>query len=126
MSLRTIEYTTNTYKKYLYTFRINQVILTYGERKKERPNFYRMFSQNLSISAAFTAILKMKLPQWKAIGVCTPPVVNCTAGYGYGYVQWSVHWAPSQTTWVLVLAGARHCALKTCGKKNANSAFRLG
>ena len=71
--LRTIEYATNTYKKYFYTFRINQVIFTYGERKKERPNFYRMFSQNLPISAAFTAILKMKLPQCKAIGVRTPP-----------------------------------------------------
>ena len=54
--LRTIEYATNTYKKYFYTFRINQVIFTYGERKKERPNFY-----------------KMKLPQCKAIGVRTPP-----------------------------------------------------
>ena len=47
LSLKTIEYATNTYKKYFYTFRINQVIFTYGERKKERPNFYRMFSQNL-------------------------------------------------------------------------------
>ena len=41
-------------------------------------------------------------------------------------VQWSVHWAPSRTTRVLVLAGARRCALETCGKKNASSAFRLG
>ena len=32
-------------------------------------------------------------------------------------VQWSVHWAPSQMTWVLVLAGAMHCALETCRKK---------
>ena len=32
-------------------------------------------------------------------------------------VQWSVHWAPSQTTRVLVLAGARRCALETCGTK---------
>ena len=62
LSLRTIEYATNTYKKYFYTFRINQVIFTYGERKKKRPNFYRMFSQNLLISATFTAILKTKLP----------------------------------------------------------------
>ena len=38
----------------------------------------------------------------------------------------SVHWAPSRTTRVLVLAGARRCALETCGKKNASSAFRLG
>ena len=42
-------------------------------------------------------------------------------------VQWSVHWAPSLTTRVLVLAGGtRRCALETCGKKNASSAFRLG
>ena len=32
-------------------------------------------------------------------------------------VQWSVHWAPSRTTRVLVLAGARRCALETCGEK---------
>ena len=76
LSLRTIEYATNTNKKYFYTFRINQITFTYGERKKERPNFYGMFSQNLPISAAFTAILKMKLPQCKAIGVRTPP--ECT------------------------------------------------
>ena len=36
-------------------------------------------------------------------------------------VQWSVHWAPSRTTRVLVLAGARRCALETCGKKNART-----
>ena len=82
MSLRTIEYATNTYKKYFYTFRINQVIFTYGERKKERPNFDRMFSQNLPISAAFIAILKMKLPQCKAIGVRTPPGVRRTSPFG--------------------------------------------
>ena len=49
-------------KKYFYTFKINQITLTYGERKKERPNFYGMFSQNLPISAASTIISKMKLP----------------------------------------------------------------
>ena len=32
-------------------------------------------------------------------------------------VQWSVHWAPSWTTQVLVLARARCCALETCGGK---------
>ena len=32
-------------------------------------------------------------------------------------VQWSVHWAPSQMTQVLVLAGARCCAPETFGKK---------
>ena len=31
-----------------------------------------MFSKNLPISTAFTAILKMKLPQYNAIGVHTP------------------------------------------------------
>ena len=40
--------------------------------------------------------------------------------------QWSVQWALSWTTWVLVLAGARRCALEMCGKKNVSSAFRLG
>ena len=60
-------------QKYFYTFRINQVTFTYGERKKELFNFYGMFSQSLPISAAFTAILKMKLPQCNAIGVRTPP-----------------------------------------------------
>ena len=49
-------------------------------------------------------------------------MVNCTAGTPTpqlcSVVQWSVHWAPSRTTWVLVLAGARRCALETCrGKK---------
>ena len=48
-------------------------------------------------------------------------VVNCTAGTPmprpFPVVQWSVHWALSWTTQVLVLAGARHCALETCGKK---------
>ena len=32
-------------------------------------------------------------------------------------VQWSVHWALRWITWVLVLAGARRCALEMCGKK---------
>ena len=54
-------------------------------------------------------------------------VVNCTAGTPMPrpcpVVQWSVHWAPSWTTRVLVLAGARHCALETCGKKNASSTW---
>ena len=57
-------------------------------------------------------------------------VVNCTADTPTPrlcpVVQWSVHWAPSRTTRVLVLAGARRCALETCGEKNASSAFRLG
>ena len=48
-------------------------------------------------------------------------VVNCTAGTPTPrlcpVVQWSVHWAPSRTTRVLVLAGARYCALETYGKK---------
>ena len=73
LSLRTIEYATNTYKKYFYTFTINKIIFTNGERKKERPNFYGMFSQNLPISTAFIAILEMELPQCNVIGVRTPP-----------------------------------------------------
>ena len=48
-------------------------------------------------------------------------MVNCTAGTSTPWlcpvVQWSVHWAPSWMTWVLVLAGARRCALETCGEK---------
>ena len=48
-------------------------------------------------------------------------VVNCTAGTPTprlcSVVQWSVHWAPSRAIRVLVLAGARRCALKTCGEK---------
>ena len=48
-------------------------------------------------------------------------VVNCTAGTPTPrprpVVQWSVHWAPSRTTRVLVLAGARRCALETYGEK---------
>ena len=38
-------------------------------------------------------------------------------------VQWSVHWAPSGTTRVLVMAGARRCALETCGKKTCELRF---
>ena len=57
-------------------------------------------------------------------------MVNWTAGTVTtrlcSVVQWSVHWAPSQVTWVLVLAGARCYALETCRKKNTSSAFRLG
>ena len=42
-------------------------------------------------------------------------------------VRWSVHWAPSQTTQVLVLAGVRCCAFEMYRKKkNASCAFRLG
>ena len=45
---------------------------------------------------------------------------------GHRVVQWSVHWALSRTARVLILAGVTRCALETCGKKNASSAFRLG
>ena len=55
-------------------------------------------------------------------------VVNCTAGTPTPrlcpVVQWSVHWAPSRTTRVLVLAGARRCALETCGKKKCELHFK--
>ena len=64
--MRTIEYATNTYKKYFYTFRINKITFTNSERRKELLNFYGMFGKNLPISAAFIAILN-------AIGVRTPP-----------------------------------------------------
>ena len=71
LSLRIIEYPTNEYKTFSYTFRIDQIPFTYGERKKERLNFPRIFSQNLLISAAFTTILKMKPTQCNAIRVHT-------------------------------------------------------
>ena len=35
----------------------------------------------------------------------------------------SVHWAPSRTTRVLVLAGAKRCALGACGKKKCELRF---
>ena len=48
-------------------------------------------------------------------------VVNCTAGTPMPQpcpvVQWSVHWALSQMTRVLVLAGLRRCVLETYKKK---------
>ena len=48
-------------------------------------------------------------------------VVNCTAGMPMSQlcsvVQWSEHWALSWMTWVLVLAGARCCALELCREK---------
>ena len=54
-------------------------------------------------------------------------VVNCTAGTPMPQlcpvVQWSVHWAPSRMTRVLVLARARHCALETCRKKKCELHF---
>ena len=65
-------------KKYFETFRINQIIFAYGEKKKERPYIYLMFSQNLSISAAFTAILKMNcvLLRWLIRKNCMCEIVN--------------------------------------------------
>ena len=45
-------------------------------------------------------------------------VVNCTAGTRLcPVVQWSVHWAPSRTTGVLVLAGQGVVPLRHAGKK---------
>ena len=48
-------------------------------------------------------------------------VVNCTAGMLTprlcSVVQWSVHWALSWMTQVLVLARARRCAVETCREK---------
>ena len=55
---------------------------TFSKRKRKRLNFYGMFSQNLSISAAFDATLKITLPQWKAIGVYTLPGFYCTSCCG--------------------------------------------
>ena len=72
--LRLSLWATNTYEKCFYTFRIHKIILTYGKRKKKRPNSYGMFNQNLPISAAFPAILKITRPQCNAIGVRKPSV----------------------------------------------------
>ena len=48
-------------------------------------------------------------------------VVNCTTGtptpWLCSVVQWSVHWASSWMTQVLVLARAKRCALEMCRKK---------
>ena len=61
----------------------------------------------------------MTIPPYKVLVLTC--MVNCTAGKPTpqlcSVVWWSVHWAPSQTTWFLVLARARHCVLETCGKK---------
>ena len=47
--------------------------------------------------------------------------VNCTVDTPmprlFSVIQWSVHWALSQMTQVLVLAGARRCAFEMCRKK---------
>ena len=55
-------------------------------------------------------------------------MVNCTAGTPMPWlcpvVQWSVHWAPSQTTHVLVMARARRCTLEACGKKKCKLHFQ--
>ena len=54
-------------------------------------------------------------------------MVKCTAGTPMPWlcsvVQWSVHWALRWMTWVLVLAGARCCALETCRKKKCELHF---
>ena len=38
-------------------------------------------------------------------------------------VQWSVYWAPSWTTWVLVLVGVRRCALEMCGEEKMQASL---
>ena len=68
----------------------------------------------------------MTVPPYKVLVLTC--MVNCTAGKQTpqlcSVVWWPVHWAPSQTTWFLVLAGARHCALETCGKKKCELCFQ--
>ena len=44
-------------------------------------------------------------------------------GHANATALWSVYWAPSRTTRVLVLAGARRCALETCGGKKSELRF---
>ena len=58
LSLGTIEYATNTYKKYFYTFRINQITFTYGERKKNGLTF-------TECSVKICRFLLLSLPYWK-------------------------------------------------------------
>ena len=69
----------------------------------------------------------MTVPPYKVLVLTC--MVNCTAGKPTpqlcSVVWWSVHWAPSQTTWFLVLAGARHFALETCGGKKKMRALLL-
>ena len=50
-------------------------------------------------------------------GVATPSTPPLDPPLLCSVIQWSVHWAPSRTTWVLVLTGAGRCALETCGGK---------
>ena len=61
----------------------------------------------------------MTVPPYKVLVLTC--MVNCTAGkptpWLCSVVWWSVHWAPSQMTWFLVLAGARRCAFEMCRKK---------
>ena len=75
-----------------------------------------LFSENIFIYPWHGCKAKKKKNQ-----LSRSNVVNCTAGMPTPWlclvVQWSVHWAPSRTTWVLVLARARCCALGTCRKK---------
>ena len=54
-------------------------------------------------------------------------MVNCTTGtptpWLCSVVQWSVHWASSWMTQVLVLARAKRCALEMCRKKKCELHF---
>ena len=58
-------------KKQIHTFRINQITFTYGEGKKERPNFTKC-SVKICRFLPLLPTLKMKPLQCNAIGVCTP------------------------------------------------------
>ena len=67
----------------------------------------------------------MTVPPYKVLVLTC--MVNYTAGTPMprlcSVVRWSVHWAPSQTTQVLVLAGARRCTLEMCRKKKMQAAL---
>ena len=76
LSLRIIEYATNTCKKYFYTFRINQISCNYGERKKEQHNFYRQVKLCRFPSRSHCHIEKRTLPQCSANGVRKPSVLH--------------------------------------------------
>ena len=65
--------------------------------------------------------LDLRITVWLHKVLLLAWVVNCTTGtptpWLCSVVQWSVHWASSWMTQVLVLARAKRCALEMCRKK---------
>ena len=113
-------------QKYFNTFRINQITFTYSERKKERPIFYGMFSQNLPISATFIAILKITLTQFKTIGVRTPQL--CKRCEIFGGTNQDVPCKKANFFVLLCISYLRptEFAASLSGKKNSCSVIASG